>query len=253
MSHVEDEELVIANALDKVELTLRKHEPVFTNFLNPYQRSLLTPILDQIYDLKYSAYGAFKQAERKRIGVMPDYYMLEIVEEPLSILEISGNFKFESVSHRDFLGAILGTGIKREMLGDLVVSRNKCQVIIAEEMKEYIVMNLDQVHRVPVDIMEIDAEQLKVTPEHVKRLKSTVASLRLDSVASSGFSTSRTKMAREIKTGNVKLNWQVEDDPAQEVSMDDVISIRGRGRVEIEERLGKSNKGRIKLILKRFT
>ncbi|SJZ30635.1 YlmH family RNA-binding protein [Selenihalanaerobacter shriftii] len=254
MSHVEDEEeeLTIASTLDKVELALKRHEPTFTNFLNPYQRSLLNPILDQIYDLKYREYGKFKQAERKRIGLMPDYYMLELVEEPLAVLEIKGNFKFESVSHRDFLGAILGTGIKREMVGDLVIGSNKCQAIVAEEIKEYLTLQLDKVHRVPVDIEEISQERLEVAPERIKKIKSTVASLRLDSVASSGFTTSRSKMAKEIKAGNVKLNWKVENDSAKIVDIDDIISIRGRGRVEIDKRLGKSRKGRIKLVLKRY-
>lgn len=256
MSQLEDaeEEITIANALDKAEKTLCKHEPVFTNFLNPYQRSLLTPILDQIYDLKYRTYGGFKRAERKRVGLMPDYYMLDLIDNPFVILEINGNFEFENVSHRDFLGAILGTGIKREMIGDLVVNHNnRCQVIVAKEMEEYLTLNLDKVHRVPVEIEKIDPERLDIEPENVKELKSTVASLRLDSVASSGFSTSRTKMAKEIKAGNVKLNWQTETDPAQMVEMDDIISIRGRGRVEIDEKVGRSKKDRIKLILKRFT
>lgn len=255
MSHLDDgeEELTIANTLDKAEAALCKHEPVFTNFLNPYQRGLATSVLDQIYDLKYRAYGGFKRAERQRFGLMPDYYMFELVTKPLAFLEISGNFKFAEVSHRDFLGAILGTGIKREMVGDLVVDRGKCQAIVAEEMQEYLTLNLDRVHQVPVEVKEVDPEQLAVTPENVKELKTTVASLRLDSVASSGFSTSRTKMAQKIKAGNVKLNWKTETDPAQMVEMDDIISIRGRGRVEIDERLGRSKKDRIKLILNRFT
>lgn len=249
----EEEELTAAKVLDKAKNALQKHEPTFTNFLNPYQRELLTSILDQIYDLKYLLYGGFERAERKRIGLMPDYYMREIVSNPLAICEISGNFNFESVSHRDFLGAILGTGIKREVVGDLIVSSDKCQVIVAEEIKDYLLFNLKRVHNVPVEVEEIDAEKLEVEPEHVKEIKSTVASLRLDSVASSGFSTSRTKMAREIEAGNVKLNWKIEDDPAQTVELDDIISIRGRGRVEIDQHLGRSRKDRIKLVLKRYT
>ncbi|MBM7624946.1 photosystem II S4 domain protein [Sporohalobacter salinus] len=249
----EQEELTAAKVLDKAKEALRSHEPTFTNFLNPYQRELLTSILDQIYDLKYLLYGGFEQSERKRIALMPDYYMKEIVSNPLAIFEISGNFNFASVSHRDFLGAILGIGIKREVVGDLIVSNDKCQVIVAKEIKDYLKYNLKRVHNVPVEIDEIDAEKLEVDPEHVKKIKSTVASLRLDSVASSGFSTSRTKMSREIEAGNVKLNWKVEDDPAQTVDLDDVISIRGRGRVEIDQRLGRSKKDRIKLVLKRYT
>ncbi|MCK8823703.1 photosystem II S4 domain protein [Fuchsiella alkaliacetigena] len=248
----ENERIMAANILDKAEQTLRSHEPVFSNFLNPYQRSLVEPVLDKIHDLKYRSYGAFKKAERKILALAPDYYMWELLTEPLVILEIKGNFKFENVNHRDFLGAILGTGIKRELIGDLLVADDGCQVIVLAEIKEYLLLNLERVHKVPVEIEEISAERLSLPTQRVKKIKSTVASLRLDSVASSGFATSRTKMAREIEAGKVKLNWQQETDPAQKIDLTDVISIRGRGRVEIDEILGESKKGRIKLVTKRY-
>ncbi|MGM0471268.1 MAG: photosystem II S4 domain protein [Bacillota bacterium] len=252
-SEAPQEELVAAKVLDKAYEALTKHQPVFTDFLNPYQQELFTSVLDQIYDLKYYLYGGYKQAERNRIGLVPDYYMEDLITELLTVLEITGNFKFESVSHSDFLGAILATGIERNVVGDLIVQSEGCQAIIAPEISDYLKLNLDRVHKVPVQSEEISTERLAVEPEHVTEVKSTVPSLRLDAVASSGFSTSRTKMAREIKSGNVKLNWQVEEDPAQTVKMDDTISIRRRGRVEIAKRLGRSKKDRIKLILKRYT
>jgi RNA-binding protein YlmH len=79
-----------------------------------------------------------------------------------------------------------------------------------------------------------------------------VPSLRLDSVASSGFSTSRSKMSKEIKQGKVRVNWKVRESTSYMVDPDDIISIKGRGRVEIDEILGKSHKGRLKLRLKRY-
>jgi RNA-binding protein YlmH len=77
--------------------------------------------------------------------------------------------------------------------------------------------------------------------------------MRLDSVASSGFGDSRNKMSRDIENEKVKLNWKIESDPAAEVEIGDLISVRGRGRVKVEEQRGISNKGRIKLTLKRLT
>ncbi|MGM0501169.1 MAG: photosystem II S4 domain protein [Bacillota bacterium] len=246
------ERIVLDKILDKAEESLKRHKPVFTNFLNPHHLHLGQQMLEQIRDLKYMLYGGYKQAERQRLAAMPDYYIESMVDSPLVLLNISGQFKFQSVSHRDFLGAILGTGIKRAMVGDLVLYQGGCQAIIAPEIKDYLLCNLEQVHQIGVEVTEISFDRLKVEPQRVKKIKSTVASLRLDSVASSGFGTSRTKMSKIIEQGKVKVNWQVVEDPAYFLNDEDLLSIRGRGRVEIDELRGESRKGRIKLTLKRY-
>lgn len=253
LSQYQDEErIVLDKVLDKVEEALRSHKVVFTKFLNPHHLYLAQQMLDQVRDLKYLLHGGYKQAERQRLSVMPDYYIEDMVESPLTLLDISGQFKFQDVSHRDFLGAILGTGIKREMLGDLVLYKEGCQAIIAPEIKDYVIYNLEQVHKIGVEVKEITFDQLQVEPQRIKEIKSTVASLRLDSVASSGFGTSRSKMSKIIEQGKVKVNWQVVEDPAYFLDEDDLLSIRGRGRVEIDEFRGRSRKDRIKLTLKRY-
>jgi photosystem II S4 domain protein len=247
-----EERIALDKILDKVEISLKKHQPVFTKFLNPHYLYLAREVLNQIRDLKYLEYGGYKGAERKRLGVMPDYYIEDMVDAPLVLLDINGQFKFQDVSHRDFLGAILGTGIERNMVGDLVLYKGGCQAIIVPEIKDYIIYNLEQVHKIGVEVKEISFEQLQVKPQRIKEIKSTVASLRLDSVASSGFGTSRSKMSKIIEQGRVKVNWQVVDDPSYFLDNEDLLSIRGRGRVEIDELRGESRKGRIKLTLKRY-
>lgn len=254
LSHIKNKEaeLILANVLDKVEVALTRHQPVFTKFLNPYHLRLARSILEGIVDLKFREYGGYKRAERKIVALMPDYYILDLIEEPIIALDINGQFKFQKVSHRDFLGAILGTGIKREMVGDLLLYQEGCQAIVMEDIKDYILLNLEGVHNIGVDIKEVSFEQLKIEPERIKEIRDTVASLRLDAVASSGFGSSRTKMQKDIENGRVKVNWKVIEDPAYDIAKDDLISIRGKGRVEIEELLGESRRGRIKLKLKRY-
>ena len=254
LSHLNDreDELALSYILDKVELALKRSQPLFTYFLNPYHLHLARPILEELARINFFEYGGYSRAERRILGLMPDYYLREMVESPITILSITGQFRFQKVSHRDFLGAILGTGIKREMVGDLVVFRGGCQVVIAKEIKDYLIFNLEQVHKVGVEIEEIGAKELKIEPEKVKLIEDTVPSLRLDSVASSGFGTSRTKMSQEIEQGKVKVNWKVIKDTAYLITEDDLISIRGRGRVEIDELFGESRRGRLKIRLKKY-
>ena len=105
---------------------------------------------------------------------------------------------------------------------------------------------------VTVTVSRMELSELQPKEEKIKEVRTTVASMRLDSIASSGFSTSRTKVVEAIKAGLVQVNWQPAKGPAQEVKEGDVISLRGRGRMQIEGITGTSKKGRIGVHLKRF-
>ena len=255
LSHLhEDEERFLADkALDKVELVLNRHKKQATNFLNPYQRKIIKDIIVQISDINFREEGGYNKAERKRINIFPDYLFPDHVPYTIKILKIQGNFSFQRVQHRDFLGALLSLGIKREMIGDILVLKNFAQIIVAEEIKSFVVHNLKTVHEVPVEITEIKREDIILPVDKSKDIKATVPSYRLDAVASAGFGDSRSKISREIENEKVKLNWKPENNPAAEVKVGDLISIKGRGRVKIVAENGLSNRGRIKLLLKRFT
>jgi RNA-binding protein YlmH len=183
---------------------------------------------------------------------MPGNYLSELVDPQISCISIKTTSKFGEMQHRDVLGAIVNLGLKREKFGDIIMSPDGAQLVVADEVKDIVLSSLVRVGRANVETSEIEFEQLAVEPERVKEIKATVASLRLDAVASEGFSTSRTKMAREIKAQKLKVNWKDTDDPDMDVSQGDVISMRGRGRVVLEQVTGNTKKGRIGIILKRY-
>lgn len=249
----DEDRLIGAHALDKIESVMRGEEVAYTHFLDPHQQELVEGMVRQVPEVRYMFVGGFEQTERKRLVIIPDYMMWDMVRYPLAYLEIQGNFHFQEVSHRDYLGSLMGLGIKREMLGDIILLREGgCQVIVAPEVKDIIRLNLTKVHQVSVEVREIGEDQLVLPEEKIKEITSTVASLRLDAVASAGFSMSRSQMVKIIKAEKVKVNFEVETDPARTIKSDDVISIRGRGRVEIKEIAGETRKGRIKLTLNRY-
>lgn len=255
LSHLkrEDEKILGDKILDKVEMVISRKCEESTNFLNPHERKIARNIIEQIADINYVEEGGYKKAERKRITIFPDYLFPDHVKSPVSVLQIEGNFNFCAVRHQDYLGALMGLGIKRALIGDLLIMEDFAQVVVGEELKDFIMMKLSHVNEVPVEITEIDFDDIIVPIQHTKEIKATVASMRLDAVASAGFGDSRNKISDDIKSEKVKLNWRMEDDPAGDVEIGDMISIRGRGRVEVVESRGLSNRGRIKLILNRYT
>lgn len=247
----DDERLFGSKILDRIEQALRNQGPVATPFLDPHERDIALGIIGSVDSVRVRCYGGYKQAERQRLVIYPEYYLPELIEVPIRALQATGNFA-RPPSHREALGAIMGLGITRGQVGDILPTADGCQVIVPAELVDLYVAQFTAIGRTPVSCEEIDFEQLAVEPERVREIRTTVASLRLDAVAAAGFGTSRTKMAREIKQERVKVNWQVVSNPSAEVKEGDVISIRGRGRVVIESAGGKTRKGRISAVLVRY-
>jgi len=151
-------------------------------------------------------------------------------------LEIAGNFLFDTATHRDFLGSMLGTGIVREKTGDIVVLGERgAQVIVVPELVEFLEMNLTQVRSVPVKTQAIDIGELKVREPKRQEMTTVEASMRLDAIASAGFRVSRSKMVQMIETKDVRVNWKEVTQASHTVKPGDLIAIRGKGRLEVKD------------------
>jgi len=253
LSHLDGEERQIGSRiLDIAAAAYTDNEPAYSDFLDPRGQEIAASIIRGIGSLAYRFSGGFRGAERQRAAIFPDYYPRERVEIPLAAVKLDGAGDFSQVGHRDVLGAVLGCGIRREKIGDVILTGQGAQVVMAPEIVPVVVHNLQAVQKVPVYVTEIDLEQLEAPVQQVKEIKATVASLRLDAVASAGFGTSRSQMVRDIKAGKVKVNWKPVENPARSIAAGDVISVRGKGRLEVAEQLGLTRKGRISLLLKRY-
>ncbi len=251
METQEEVKRFLARITEIGERCLRRQEPEWTDFLDPSQLEQAKANLTWNSGIRFRVFGGYPKAERQRLVVYPDYYLAETIEPPLGFLEIRANGD-ESLSHRDFLGALLALGIKREKLGDLLVADSICQVITTPEMLPLIISQLTQVGNNRVMVSEIEPEQLNIPNLREKEIRTTVASLRLDAIAALGFGESRTKMAREIKAERIKVNWRPVKNPDQTVNPGDIISMRGRGRVVFRETTGTSKKGRLGVVLVRL-
>lgn len=240
-----------ARVLDKINLVLKNHETVVTDFCDPYQQNLISPGL-KVPGISFLWTGGYAGAERQRLVLGPEYLDLEEADKALALLNVTGNLKYQNLTHRDFLGAILSLGIKREKTGDIVVHEHGCQVIVDESISGYIINNLTKVHKVGVKVVPAALATIELPEEKTREISTTVSSLRIDAVAAAGYGVSRTKMAADITAEKVKVNWHTVSDPSINVRAGDKISIRGRGRVEVETVKGETKKGRIAIILKRY-
>ncbi len=245
-----DEKLLLAQINDLAERSLSHQQPYWTPFLDPAQLEQAKAALTWNTGVRFRVFGGYSKAERQRLVIYPDYYIAEAIEPELAYLQIVSKSP-DLLTHRDFLGGLLSLGIKREKLGDLLVTNDTCQVILVPDLVGFVQTNLERVGNSRVTVAEIEPEQLNLPNVREKEIRSTVASLRLDAIAALGFGDSRTKMAREIKADRLKVNWKSVKNPDQLVNPGDIISMRGRGRVFFREVTGISKKGRTGIVLVR--
>ena len=130
---------------------LRPGSPLLQIFLSPPERVEAEAIFQRLTDVHIVSWGGYPQAERQRIAIARSEIPLDNSQIPLALVDIAGNFMFDPATHRDFLGALLGTGIVREKVGDiLVLGERGAQAIVVPELLEFLTMDLNQVRSVPV-------------------------------------------------------------------------------------------------------
>ncbi|ATW24946.1 RNA-binding protein [Candidatus Formimonas warabiya] len=254
LTHVTDKELrqAMIRLLDQWERAYVRNSWEITGFLDPYFRQAGEGMLRGLPDLLFSAWGGYDGAERARLIIFPPACPETSLDFQLAFLQVEGNFKFKEVNHRDFLGALLGLGIGREKIGDILIIENGCQVILDQDIARYVTANWEKVNCVSVRVKEISPHQLTVPVQERKEITSTVASPRLDAVLGVGFSCSRTKTLPDIKGGRIRVNWKVTTDPSFHIQAGDTISYRGKGRMVVDSFSGPTQKGRYFIHVSRY-
>ncbi|NEO84688.1 MAG: photosystem II S4 domain protein [Spirulina sp. SIO3F2] len=224
----------LTRILDQAEQAIRTWEVVVTDFWSPPVLIEAQTKLAPLNDIQVVAWGGYPQAERQRLALARTELPLETEQVELAALDVAGNFLFDAANHRDFLGAILNTGVVRDKVGDILVLGDRgAQILVVPELVEFFQQSLLQVRSVPVKVQPIELSELKIRPPKRKEITTVEASLRLDAIASAGFGMSRSKMVAAIQTGDVRVNWQPVKQPSQAIAAGDLIAMRGKGRVEV--------------------
>jgi photosystem II S4 domain protein len=251
LAHVEDPDSA-TRVIDQAEQAVRTWEVVMTDFLSPPQWIDVEHMFQRLTEVNVVAWGGYPQAERQRAAIARPDLPIEPQSVELAAIDIAGNFLFDPASHRDFLGSILGTGIVRGKVGDIIVLGERgAQAIITPDLVDFLEMSLTQVRSVPVKTRRIDLSELKVREPRKKELTTVEASMRLDAIASAGFGMSRSKMVDLINTGDVRVNWRSIKQASHQIKSGDLVAIRGKGRLQIGD-VAVTKKERYRIQLTRF-
>lgn len=190
---------------------------------------------------KHSLFGGYDGAERLMLGILPDW-----CEEPLfPIKAISFTYRqCDTLSHRDFLGALMSLGITRESVGDILIEQGRAVAFVASDISKFVLTQINKVSNVGVIVSEGFVQPLPSLGKK-QSFSLTVASLRLDCVVASLCGASRGQANEKIADGYVLVNSICATKPTAIIKAGDKITVRKRGKFEIENCDEHSKKGRI--------
>ena len=249
-----DERVVLARALDQMERAQNRSIPCATQFLSPAQRAALEPLLAASGHPRHLFHGGYGGAERTVCVFLPDWQEAEDwgAEDELAAIEAAYPPTGAELTHRDLLGGLMGIGLTREKVGDILVGDTAAQIVCLKDAAPIILSQFDQAGRYRLKLKEISLADLAPAPAEVKLIHDTVSTLRLDAVLSSGFSLARGKAADAITGGRVSVNHRECVKPDKPVAEGDVLTCRGLGKCVVKTVGGQSRKGRTIIEIERY-
>ena len=254
----QEDKLLLAVVLDKIEFCRSKNKIECTDFLNLAEQDLVDKFLKKRKFENYYFFGGAGEAERKVLIVFPEKLNEEMVSKNhskfISVIKITLPISLEDdYDHRRYLGAIMKLGIERAKIGDICVKQKGAEIIVKNEILSFLMQNLGSLTRFSSaeieemeigDLNEIEAKKMEITE--------IVASLRLDNIVASLARTSRGKALDLLEQERVFLNFKCETKASRQVKVGDVITIRGKGRFVFKEISGNTKKGRFVIKIDKF-
>ena len=248
-----EERVTLARVLDQMERAQNRSIPCATQFLSPAQRAAAGPLLAACGHPRHLFHGGYEGAERTVCVFLPDWQEPDDWDAGEELAAIEAVFPPNAeLTHRDLLGGLMGIGLTREKVGDIIVLEGRAQIAALKEAAPIILSQFDQAGRCRLKLRELPLEELSPAPVQVRLVKDTVATLRLDAVLSSGFSIARGKAADLIAGGRVSVNHRECLKADKAVAEGDVLTCRGLGKCVLKSVGGQSRKGRVMIEMERY-
>lgn len=263
---IDENKLLLAGIEDKYENFLDYYALVSTDFMSIPQQSVCSQFLCSNPGCRGWLYGGYEDAERRMLVFVPDYidvngedelieYFVENPDDcPIVILNLSykAGAGARELGHRDYLGSILGEGIKREKVGDILVRPGGAQVIAERNIAEYLALHYGKAGRTNLEaevlsIAEVDSGIVKK-----EELRTSVASPRLDNVVSAVFGVSRKDAVAAIGQGRVFVNDVENNKPDYTLKDGEKLVLRGKGKAIYKGTSGTSKKGKIYITVEKY-
>ena len=235
-----DSRLLLRKINDLINISEKQFTAVYSVFLDPAQQALVSSVSEFYGYIEFA--GGYEDAERRMCRICTSEYAVDD-GAPIVLFTAEATMKEADISHRDVLGSLMGLGIKREMIGDILPCGSRPQFFCHSSVADFVELELKKIGRYTIQVKRSDTAEL-YQPKY-QTMTINISSMRLDSVSAEAFGMSRTKAAEIIRKGLVNVNWLPREDPSFEIKSGDKISMRGKGKIEVSGTKGTSKKGRL--------
>ena len=256
-----DDERLLSHARDLKQRAADRGMLTHTSFLDLNQRSVLSRIeREQNADVATFYCGGYPDAERTVAVFVPRFYGIEDLDayfiensadNPLCLLRLEKD-AFSALSHRDYLGALMGLSVKRETLGDILPDESGAFLVCLQSIRQYLLDNLFSAGRATLTVTEAPFASLGARQQNARDFFVSVPSMRLDCVIAAAFRLSRSKAEQAIKAGLVFVNAVQTDKTDKKLDTGDVLVLRGKGKCKLLAQTGESKKGRLHLTVRQY-
>ena len=236
-----------------------------SSFLSPGERRRAERYLEQIGERGRAVFwGGYPDAERTCLFLLPDFYgnledlgldsaeelsaFLEgISEDGVSAIRVTGS-GYRKLSHRDYLGSLLGLGLERDAVGDIAAqSEQEAVVFCKRRLGVFLIETLEKVASDTVRCRVYEMDENFTDGRRYRPISDTVASPRLDCVVAALTNLSREDAQSAVRGGLVEVDFEREERVDLFLAPPATISVRGYGRYVLRSFDGETKKGRLRL------
>ena len=221
-------------------------------------------------------WGGYPEAERVRAVILPDYAeglvdptaltsdpvaaltdaglddLAEIIRGAVCPVLVKGS-GFRELSHRDYLGSVLGLGLERDAFGDILMPDTHSAILLTDtRVGDFLTTQLEKVATDTVKVSRLPEGTALTGTRRLQPITDTVASERLDCVVAALCNLSREKAQMAVRSGLVELDYEAVEDCSATVDAPAVISVRGFGKFAVHAFDGTTRKGRIRLVAGKY-
>ena len=246
----DDDTLFVRRLLDLCGSVKKRAVPRYTAFLNEREQAIATETLAREHGVEFAFFGGYEGAVRKMAAIYPDYLDSAGLEYPLIALTVQ-HAKGEKLSHRDVLGSLMGLGLSRSGVGDILPDDGECRFLALSTVAEMLMDELRQIGRIGVGCSATNPEELAAEQEY-EEIYGTVSSARLDSMVKLFTNLSREKAAGLVRAGMVQKNYASAEQPSAGVSARDIVTVRGYGKYIVDVIGEPTRKGRLPVNLRKY-
>ncbi len=241
-----EEKEFYAKIKEQIKKVEKNEKVILTKFLTLREQSILIEC-SKFSLIQVSFYGGYEFAERKKALLYPKTFTI-IPEFNITCYNIKYNKRYLKLTHQSVLGTLMSLKLDRSLFGDIVFIDDCCYFFVTKDIESILVNEFKVINRVPIVIEKNDKDFIASVNYKYKEI--IISSMRIDNLISHVYNLSRDSAKANVLSKFVYKNDQVVTNPALKCEVNDIISVRKKGRFIISNLLRNTKTNKIVLEIK---